>query len=853
MQKIRSFVVCLLFAALAVSAHAATYLVPSDREMIQRSDDIVLATGVTSFTEATATGAIVTRYTLRIEEVLKGQRQPGQHLVLTEGGGKLGDVLTYIPGTPEYDPGERYLVFTEANRDLEPVTFGMALGQFKLEKRGGRALALRAEIHGFDGNLEAHREGARDVEGFKTYIRGIVAQRIAPEPTYFALLPENVAREGYDRWHVASQATRASYLMANGGNAFRWSTPTATFVKSMPSGVQTGINADAAINLSYTQWNGTASDIEYSGTQRDDTAVGGLKAGGSDNKHAILFNDPNGEVGSGIAGIGGVSRASGTHTLNGETFWTIREVDVVMNDGSFTQACFNTVMVHELGHTLGFRHSNDPPAGGESTTDAIMNSQVNCGWQGILKEYDKNAAATVYGSGAVCTAPSISTQPQNRNIAAGASTSLSVTAAGTSPFTYQWYVGTAGNVSTPVSGGTGTSINVTPTATTLYWVRVTNACGAIDSNAATVTVSSCTAPTISAQPQNRNIAAGASTSLSVTASGTAPLSYQWYVGTAGNVSSPVTGGATASITVTPSATTTYWVRVTNSCGTVDSAIGTVTVTVCPVVNITSASASPVTLGSSTLSVTASSPGQTLSYAWFRGSTPGTGGTQVANTSSFSVTVTEPASYWVRVTNACGQSAVSNLLTVAPCTLPSIATQPADQSIAANGTATLSLQLTGAATDTSITWYRGAVGDRSALVGNGPSVTVGPLSATTQYWAAVRNTCGEISSRQVTITVTTETCTAPAITTQPLSQSVTTGTVTLTVAATGTGTLQYQWYEGAAGDTTRPVGTNAASFTANGVGQATSYWVRVTNACGTVDSSVAQITVPKGRRRAVGHR
>ena len=163
-----------------------------------------------------------------------------------------------------------------------------------------------------------------------------------------------------------------------------------------------------------------------------------------------------------------------------------------------------------------------------------------------------------------------------------------------------------------------------------------------------------------------------------------------------------------------------------------------------------------------------------------------------------------------------------------------------------------LQLNGSGEGTSVTWYRGLVGDRSALTGTGASINVGPLTATTQYWAAIRNTCGEISSRQVTVTVTTQTCTAPAVTTQPLSQTVVTGTVTLNVAATGTATLNYQWFEGAAGDTSKPVGANAASFTVTGVTKSTSFWVRVTNACGAADSAVAQITVPKMRRRAVGH-
>jgi hypothetical protein len=93
----------------------------------------------------------------------------------------------------------------------------------------------------------------------------------------------------------------------------------------------------------------------------------------------------------------------------------------------------------------------------------------------------------------------------------------------------------------------------------------------------TVTINTCTAPSITAQSSSTSIVTGQTATLTVTASGTATLSYQWYVGNSGNTSSPVGGGTNSSVTVSPASTTSYWVRVTNSCGTADS--GTVTVTV----------------------------------------------------------------------------------------------------------------------------------------------------------------------------------------------------------------------------------------------------------------------------------
>jgi predicted extracellular nuclease len=86
-------------------------------------------------------------------------------------------------------------------------------------------------------------------------------------------------------------------------------------------------------------------------------------------------------------------------------------------------------------------------------------------------------------------------------------------------------------------------------------------------------------------------------------------------------------------------------------------------------------------------------------------------------------------------------------------------------------------------------------------------------------------------------------TAPSITTGPQSQAITSGqTATLSVVASGTTPLSYQWYQGSAGDTSAPVGANAASYTTPALTASTSYWVRVSNSAGSADSGTATITV-----------
>ena len=85
---------------------------------------------------------------------------------------------------------------------------------------------------------------------------------------------------------------------------------------------------------------------------------------------------------------------------------------------------------------------------------------------------------------------------------------------------------------------------------------------------------------------------------------------------------------------------------------------------------------------------------------------------------------------------------------------------------------------------------------------------------------------------------------PVITAQPASQTIASGsTAVLSVVASGPGTLAYQWYQGAKGVTTAPVGINSVSYTTPPLFATASYWVRVTNPYGSTDSNAALITVP----------
>lgn len=178
-----------------------------------------------------------------------------------------------------------------------------------------------------------------------------------------------------------------------------------------------------------------------------------------------------------------------------------------------------------------------------------------------------------------CFIPSITTQPAGRTITSGMTATMSVAATGNGPLTYQWYVGNSGDPSNPIAGATSNSYTTPPlTASTNYWVRISNGCGNTDSVTAMITV--CTPAFIATDPPGQTINEGETATLAVVAGGDTPQ-YQWYEGASGDTSNPIAGATSESYTTpTLSGDTSYWVRVSNSCGSANS--GTVTITVVPV-------------------------------------------------------------------------------------------------------------------------------------------------------------------------------------------------------------------------------------------------------------------------------
>ncbi len=256
-------------------------------------------------------------------------------------------------------------------------------------------------------------------------------------------------------------------------------------------------------------------------------------------------------------------------------------------------------------------------------------------------------------------------------ICSGSSTTLTVSGGSLAPgANWQWYSTSCGGTAV----GSGTSIVVSPTSNTTYFVRAEGPCGetACVSIAITVNANSVAATSISASVNP--ICPSANTTLSVVGGtlGTG-ANWEWYTGSCGGTSV----GSGTSLIVNPSTTTTYFVRAEGTCGNTTCQQITINVnsnSVAP--TAVNATANPICVGDNTsLSVSGGSLGTGANWEWYSGSC---GGTFVGSGASVLVSPASTTTYFVRAEGTCGNTSCESVtITVNNLPTPSITSSSAD--------------------------------------------------------------------------------------------------------------------------------------------------------------------------------
>ena len=486
-------------------------------------------------------------------------------------------------------------------------------------------------------------------------------------------------------------------------------------------------------------------------------------------------------------------------------------------------------VVANSGTTMTYQWVKNPVniTGATGSSYTIANVQTTDAGNYSVKV--SNVGGSVTSANATLTVlvvPAITTQPQSKAVAQNDAVSFTVAASGSAPLHYQWSFNGA-----PVVGGISSTLTIPKVHSGnagSYAVVVTNSVGTATSVVAVLT---CNAPPyILSQPQNQMVGQGQNGSFSVASIGLAPVTYQWRRN--GLAVAGATSSTLALTNIQANQAGSYTVALTNSYGSVTSAVATLTVNLPP--GITTQPQSQIALGGQSATFLIVANGATpQSYQWSLNGT-GLAGATNSTLALTNVQTTDAGSYTVVVTNYLGAatSVVASLTVAVPA---AITTQPMSQTVTQGQNASFSVAASGTA-PLSYQWSLNSM----ALAGS-TNATLALMNVQStdagSYTVTVWNPWNSVTSAVAALTVAVP----PIITTQPLSQIATQGqSATFSVAASGAVPLGYQW---SMNGTTISGATDATLALTNVQStDAGSYTVTVWNQWSSVMSAAAALAV-----------
>ncbi len=572
------------------------------------------------------------------------------------------------------------------------------------------------------------------------------------------------------------------------------------------------------------------------------------------------------QLGAGGGGTTNLPTPDFTDTTNLSA--TAGKIALVNNTTALSGTCpTGANIIDFVGYGSTANCSETSPTAAPSATNAVLRKTNGC------TETDNNSADFMTGAAnprnsattkAPCVPPTISindpmivegnsgmptltfTVTLSYPLASGNVTFNYATADGTAMIGNNDYVAAAMNGVTIAAGNTTAQINVTINGDMAVemdetvLVNLTNVSGAtVAKSQGTGTIKNDDAalvPPTATVSGGGAICPGGTATIQAVLTGAAPWNLTWSDGVTqtGVTTSPATR------TVSPAMTTTYSVTAISD---LNFGNGTSSGSAMVMVN-----ANPDATITAPLSVCANATGNLASvpdagagamYTWsITGGTIATG----QNTRNLTWTAggsgTAMLSVVVKNRNGCSSQATANV-TINAST--AITTPPQALTVCAGQLATFSATATG--TNLTYQWRKGSTNivneiNRTFTI---PAITTADAGS---YNVVVTGDCGIVTSTAVALTVTT----APTVTTQPTNQVVAPGaTPSFTAAASGTAPITRQWQISADNGMTWTdiPGATAATLTLPAVALTDSgkqYRAQFTNACGTVNTNAAVLTV-----------
>jgi hypothetical protein len=380
-------------------------------------------------------------------------------------------------------------------------------------------------------------------------------------------------------------------------------------------------------------------------------------------------------------------------------------------------------------------------------TAAIAAALAFAGCAGLVSSNDSNG-------GTKAVAPAIVAQPANQIVTAGQTATFSVMASGTAPLSYQWLKNSAN-----IGGATAESYTTPATLAgdngAKFDVIVSNTAGSQTSTMATLTVNAAAvAPTITAQPANQTVNVGQTATFIVTATGTAPLSYQWQKNSA-NINGATGASYNTPATVSGDSGAKFDVIVSNTAGSQTSTMATLTVNavaVAPTITAQPANQT-VNVGQTATFIVTATGTAPLSYQWQENSANISGATGASYTTPATVLGDSGAKFDVIVSNTAGSqtSTMATLTVNAVAVAPTITAQPANQTVNVGQAATFVVTATGTA-PLSYQWQKNSANISGATGASytTPATVLGDSGA--KFDVIVSNSAGNQTSTLATLTV-----------------------------------------------------------------------------------------------------
>ena len=205
-----------------------------------------------------------------------------------------------------------------------------------------------------------------------------------------------------------------------------------------------------------------------------------------------------------------IAPASGSMVINtgGSTFDTV--LGVFVGPGN----SFSTLTNVGCGYTTNYKTYGQPSV----TVPTVLAGQTNY----IVVEGANGESGTVHLSLSLGNPVTVSSPPQSQSVGPGTNVTLAVSATGSSPMSYTWQFD--GNNIPGATNGT-LAINGLQTSTAgTYTVIVSNAFSVVTTQAV---VSLGSPVAISTPPESQSAALGSNVTLSVSATGSMPMNYDW--------------------------------------------------------------------------------------------------------------------------------------------------------------------------------------------------------------------------------------------------------------------------------------------------------------------------------------